>query len=461
MKNHHQQKLVNQSANELANQVASVLELDLSLRILSIIYIPIFSLMENYDLSEILKRLKGIPPVSLRDLIHNSWGRGALYFPNKIHEDSTSKRYELPSVEFDVIAAYQPNVYERAVYKLFGLDFVTLKSYTFERELLEVSTVKRKRLKKLLEQNTQLSPDIVDILPLTLLEGLSSENWPVPKQERLFIHWIGSCFEEPDLFLMAALNESGGLLFNDPHGGGYFSLKYPRFTEIAETEIAKFNSRPDYKKLCPIFPNLRASRNKCKGLLQRIVFLLSVLIGRGKKEGQILFIPGHLRSGDINKLINPDINESHTEFYRRVLGLVRRMSRSDIHLKVYVKQALKEAYEFLRLNNFDFPERKLKEGDIIKLALRYEMVVLPEAWSTSVMELAARGVRQIAFLDESVALSEDYRDFLKRTSRVVFSLEDSVFLEIDNRMYLKAWGASYFYPFKMVSFFRKILATSS
>jgi len=76
--------------------------------------------------------------------------------------------------------------------------------------------------------------------------------------------------------------------------------------------------------------------------------------------------------------------------------------------------------------------------------------------------LASTNIPLFVYLGPEISISKDYESFLWSTkiSSTHGSLANGTYIEVNNRKYRSAYGASYIYPFHFAKLIRKLMAQS-
>jgi len=356
----------------------------------------------------------------------------------------------------DLIVFSRVNVYEKIIYNLFGIRFLEIE-YDEEKEVLECDCridLREQLVKTINEQISLFPTNVVEYIPYTLFEGLMNKDdvdYPSAK-----IIWLDMIYNENYLFYLAHLKSQGGFVIGQPHGGGSSQMEVPFANDIAEMMLADEYIEPLWEVGGEVLPSIRASRNL---FLNAKCYLRSLF---KKKNNRILVIVGFLYDGD-----EPNFNSC---FVKDGMGLVRDITKgkirnlveyfnSDFDFKIHPKQE----DGALELENFLmglYPNCNVITGGAVRdVAYSYEAVVCLDYYSTVLLELSSSNVKQFVYIGPESNVNKKYWRFLMDTCITIKRSDrnEGCYIEVDNKEYRRAYGASFFYPFYIASMLKKKL----
>jgi hypothetical protein len=424
----------------LAKFVKRVLVVSKSRRFLETIYTPFLAFnmqkIEWIDLCDQKERIFR----NFDDLFaHINSGSELYRRDTKVLEQN----FLFPGGVYDLTQDRSLNIYEKVIYKLFGISFLEIK----KRESQEIVELRpdftaRHKLAKLVMRyrNIFIDDNLVNYLPISLFEALNYPEQPI-SYPAARVHWLGNVYSEEYLFYLAHLREKRSRIIGEPHGGMFCQLKSPPENEIAESILSDVYLKPTWELHSKAHPSTRVSRNL---FISARNFRLT-----GKKKKMLVILPYFFlgREPIYNKAFYGEIkaNDFHIERLREL----KNHFAGELDLKLHPVQSKFHSSKIDYLTNLFPSARIVNEGLSQNVGHGYTAVIYLNATSTSIIELSATQIPQFVYLGPEQRLNDDYESFLWRT-RKSSTREDyarGAWIEVDNRCYRSAYGASYFYPF--------------
>lgn len=442
--------LIRSQANELAKGAKIILDLKETEKFLETIYIPFLCHSMVWRELGRLKQIYGNPiPRDFNDLYNLMMGAEC-----QSDQKLFSTNIEGEAAGFDFIAHTKLNIYEKIVFLVNGISYTELRDVETREEIKIIQDIEsRARLKESLIISACAVAELIDILPLTLFEGLKvqtiSEQLPTAK-----CHWLGQIHNENYLFYLAREKERGALVIGQPHGGAYCQLRDVMGNEMAEMILSDAYHIPIWEKGFQAFPNWRASRN---------MFLqLKSAARKRKKKKKMLVILSYFHINDeppTSKMFVDD--RSLNDFYYTQLHCLSDHFKASYDFKIYPRQ------EEVFLPKLDFLKQIypgsefIDGGSVLDCARHYDGVIHMDIWGTSVIELATSKIKQYVYLGPELTLNKEYETFVWNEShaRTRDNYSDGAYLLINNLSYRKAYGASFVYPFYFSKLIKTLIAT--
>ena len=440
---------IKRRASLTAKGVREILNIDHSEIFLQAVYIPFFAHFTVWDSKKSKAQLKSSFVNNLDELLKLATGyecRGT-YNERQFNVQATN-------TDCDLLVGGGLNLYEKAIYLLLGITYSGLEQVETEAAAqLQPDVDLRATLRQFVFSSDDQFADLIDLLPLTLFEGLK-RNIPTLKGPLPSCYWLGPIYSESYLLYLAALKEMGVVIFGQPHGGMYCQTQLVSDTELAERALVDIYSTPVWNFNGGIFPNWRASRNlflslKCLPLKKINKNKMLVVLGFFYMEPEPRSIDN--LTGEL--LIN--------DFYEKLLITLGDHFDSDFDFKIYPRQKLDVLPKLEFLSQRYLGCKFITEGTVLENSVNYSGVIHMDTWGTAVMELAASRVSQYIYLGPEVRLDKGYENFLWNSRRISTRDDYSCgcYVLVDNTSYRKAYGASFLYPFYFAALVRRIKKT--
>ena len=431
----------------LANGVRHVLNLGFSDTFLETIYIPFLSHFIYWNSIESRARMGEKYVKNMGELLKLSAGKDCL---GDISAFSNTIDYN--KFRCDLTLNTKLNLYEKFVYVILGISYFELKEVKSKEDLdIKPDFAARASLKKYFQDSDNYIENLIDLLPLTLFEGLRYVNL-ISNNQNPICHWLGQIYNESYLFYLGAIRENGTVIIGQPHGGAYCQILGGTANELAERALANAFYAPSWLPLVKPFSNWRASRNLFLNIKSRI-------LNKAKKKNRILVLLGYFYDDIELRPVNPVVNNnSFNGFYEdRLMRLTSHFPESfDFKLYVRQKNDCQARFDFLKKMycHCEF----ITSGGVLEVSRGYESVIHMDTWGTAIIELAATGINQYVYLGPELSLNKDYESFLwnSRRGSTRTDYSDGVYVLIDNASYRSAYGASFFYPFYFAALINRI-----
>lgn len=438
-------------ANLLAKCIRSQLNLNFSQIFLETIYIPFLAHFIQFRELE--------PSCKLDNRIFRNFG--------EFHDFIFSHDYIPPSPvsdfdwewqggEYDFIAAQPINIYEKIVYSLFRISHLELKMIKGkECDDIKPDLELRLALKSILLKHCNVfnSSDIIDFLPLTLLEGINGRLKP-PKYPFAAVHWLGQIHNENYLFYLAFLRDKGSVIIGQPHAGCMFRANFLFGNQIAEMMLSDVYHPPMWVSNLNAFPDLRASRN--------LFINFKHLTLKKSKKKMLVVMPGFY-SGQrraLDKMFYAK-NITSNEFLHKQLNDLRNHFSFALDFKPGLRQYDFED-QFMHLKKIYTDCEFVTDISVQEASHRYEGVIHLVTWATAIVEMAGTRIPQYVYLGPEISLNKEYESFLwnYRKSSTRRDYHKGTWLKIDNNKLKLACGASYFYPFHYARLIKRLIGIS-
>lgn len=416
--------------------------------VLAIMFIPFFSFLtvirNDQRLMTIAER-HGFPK-NLDDLIHRIYGHECLGDTRPF----SIKLSEMSSLHL----GYRPNWLESLFYKLFLLNYKVIKYNYFPKETItddvqqrNFSLLRNELYKKVGQKFKGIN--FSKLVPISLFEKLHSFDATALPTMFPDLIWIGPFTNETYLFFLGSAKVKGSVCYSEPHGGGYFQLDTPTPYEICERTLADYYGQPSWSG-DPGHVNIRASRNVYICFRENIKRFIT--LRRKPLRKNLVILPFFFIKTE--QLLNC------TNYYLRVLRALVPQISGETDFRIYPRQDLNELREFLNERGLSI---NLVEADslLLSTALNYERIIVLEAFSTAVIELAQTNLEILIFVGHEnsgnpIKLAQGYRRFLERTSLDSKKLVSRYgkFLSISNASFRNAFGGKLNYFLYYIGLFR-------
>jgi hypothetical protein len=349
--------------------------------------------------------------------------------------------------QYDLTITSPINKYEKLVYFLKGINYHEIKYKEYQKaKIIKPDENKRKKLKDFLDNNKILFEDnkIIDWLPCTLFEGLIEQkdtlNYPTAK-----VHWLGQIHNEYYLFYLAYLKENKTKIIGQTHGGGFSQTQYLFGNEIAEMILSDEHHSPKWNSISKVFPNIRASRN---------LFINLRYFFKRKKNKLIVITSYFIPDDHIVNLMFLDKETNHNEFYHSQLRNLNKYFNLSIDFKTHpLENDIVVKCDYLKIL---YPGCQfISNISVQEIAHEYSGVIHMDAWNTALIELAGTNIKQYAYLGQEIKLNEGYKNFLLDNNKI--NLKINPYIEINNKKYRSAYGASFLYPFMYSKLIKKLI----
>lgn len=457
MNAHHlleaKKQIVTSQAILLAKYVRKLLDIRCSDKYLATIYVPF--------LSHVLQFNEWRPLIKPPDLIFKNFDEFLDYIMGSIEVKGL-----IPSIycvdlkskegEYDLVLSNSPNIYEKLIYKILGISYAELE-YIDPKNSFEIKPdiSLRSDLQKLLFHDSAVfpNPSLLDFLPLTLLENLKTKSthncYPSAK-----VHFLGEINNENYLFYLAYLKDRGTQVIGEVHGGMYCQTSSPPGSEIAESILSDRYHTPSWDTSCRVFPNTRASRN----LFINIKNNYCKILNHKAKANKMLVSMGLVYNNQeplFNKALTGDLPIN--QFYRRHLLELSNHFDASFDFKLHPVQK-SDSFLFKFLNEV-YPDSSLiTEGSIQSVASNYCAVIHLSSINTAIMELSVSRIPQYVYLGPEVLINMGYECFLwnTRLSSTKGNSSCGTYVQVNNKKYRAAYGASYLYPFRLAQLIKRL-----
>jgi len=438
-----------EQAKLLANSVQEVLNITRSQIYLETIYIPFLAHFMQFR--ELIRTRRPSSQVFRNfNEFHDYFYYHDTCTPNWLNFD-----WHWQEGEYDFIAAQPINIYEKLVYKVFGISYLELKTRKLKGSIdIKPDFELRLALENLISRHTNVfpDPDIIDFLPMTLLEGLKS-RLRFPKYPFAAVHWLGQIHNENYLFFLAYLRDRGALIIGQPHAGCMGRMKFQFGNQIAEMILSDVYHSPMWGGNLNAFPDLRASRN---------LFINLKHVTRKKTKKKMLVIMPGFYTGQrqryfLDKMFYAENISNNSFLHRQLKDLLNHFSLA-LDFKPGLKQVnfaaefsyLKEIYPYC-----DF----VTDISVQEVSRSYEGIIHLVTWGTAIMELAGTDIPQYVYLGPEILLNKEYESFLWnfRKSSTRKECSKGTWIQIDNKKLKLACGASYLYPFHFAKLIKSLI----
>ena len=169
---------------------------------------------------------------------------------------------EVDTNSYDFISHARINIYEKIIFKIYGISHSELKNIKPDKAINYCHDIEsRVRLRKYIKSFDVDFPDLINLIPLTLFEGLKEkkiDNNIIPPK----CHWLGQIYNENYIFYLATLKEKKTIIIGQPHGGTYCQIQHMTASEAADRLLTDIYHIPSWVFRVKSFPNWRASRNR-------------------------------------------------------------------------------------------------------------------------------------------------------------------------------------------------------
>ena len=443
---------IKSQARLLSESVLNVLDDPQSQKFLETIYTPFLSMvMQNNEWVSIHnpdnKVFKNFDELSVH-LNPNS----ELYIPGK---NVFAKDIEFKGGDYDLTVGDSLNIYEKLVYKLFGISYLELQYTEIEGSgEIKPDFEARDRLKKLLMEYKDIFTDIdlVDFLPMTLFEELTDRAKP-DKYPTAKVHCLSLVYNENYLFYLAHLKENNTRVIGYPHGALFFQTTSVAENEIAEMILSDVYMKPSWELIPKALPNLRVSRN--------LFISAKNFISMKKKKRRMLVLLPYFFTGKEPPFVEMSYDISSNEFHHKRIKELKNHFPDVLDFKLHPAQKNFDQIKLDYINQIYLDGQLVDKGTAQKVSHEYNGIIHLNSLGTAIMELSTTLLPQYVYLGPEQRLDSEYLLFLwntrKSTTREDYS--NGAWIQVDNQKYRSAYGASYFYPFYFVNLIKKLMGS--
>ncbi|MEI7707002.1 MAG: hypothetical protein WCI90_01950 [Chlorobium sp.] len=408
---------------------------------LQTIYIPFLAQLIQADQIRPLNRLQSPTFQNISQLL--------LYLWPDWHSSIFENNRKWPEGNYDIIFDNRLNIYEKYVFKLFGISYCELQNAITEKEIVrEDFKLRSILLKYLANVNDIFSAElIVDYLPCSLFEGLLTNtnivNYPSAK-----VLWLGQIHNESYLFYLAYMKDKGVKVIAQTHGGAISQVEYIFATDISERLLSDIHHSGMWGNIYKAYPNWRASRN---------LFLNKKYFTYKKKQKILVITTFFLIESRSEHKIWYSNNITSEEFYHKRLkdlnnhfdaafDFMAHPYQHDFDVKLSYLKSLYPDCAFI------------KNISVQEASHHYDAVIHLDTWATALIELSGTNIRQYVYLGPELLLNQGYERFLWNNKKSSTKKEciNGCYVEVNNKKYKAAYGGSYLYPFYYARLIKKL-----